>query len=40
MIKEYKLEEPDFGTIFYGYSKKNSQPVAVKYSLDGLSHVL
>lgn len=40
MIREYKLEEPDFGTIFYGYSKKNSQPVAVKYSLDGLGQVL
>jgi hypothetical protein len=40
MIKEYKLEEPDFATIFYGYSQKNSPPVAVKYSLDGLGQVL
>ena len=32
MLREYKLEGPDFGSIFYGYSKRNSQPVAIKYS--------
>ena len=40
MIRDYKLEEPDFGTIFYGYSKKNSQAVAVKYSPEGLGQVI
>lgn len=40
MVKEYKFEEPEFGTIFYGYSKRNSQPVALKYSAEGLGGVL
>jgi hypothetical protein len=30
-LKEYKLEGPESGTIFFGYSKRNSQAVAVKY---------
>jgi hypothetical protein len=33
MIREYKFEEPEFGTIFYGFSKRNSQAVALKYSV-------
>jgi hypothetical protein len=40
MVREYKFEEPDFGTVFYGYSKRNSQPVALKYAAEGLGPVL
>ena len=32
IIKDYKLEGPENGAIFYGYSKRNSQPVVIKYA--------
>jgi hypothetical protein len=31
VLKEYKLEGPEYGNIFYGYLKRNSQPVAIKF---------
>lgn len=40
MVKEYKIEAPEHGNIFYGYSKRNSHPVAIKYSPEGLNMVL
>ena len=40
MIKEYKLEGPEIGNIFYGYSKRNSQPVAIKYSEESQNHII
>jgi hypothetical protein len=40
IIRDYKLEGPDYSTIFYGYSKRNSHPVVVKYSPEGLGHVI
>lgn len=40
MTRDYKIEGPEFGAVFYGYSKRNSHPVAVKYSPDGLTHVI
>lgn len=40
MARDYKLESPDYGNIFYGYSKRNSQQVVIKYSPEGLNPVL
>lgn len=40
VIKDYKLEGPEVGTLFYGYSKRNSHPVVVKYAAEGLGAVI
>ena len=39
-IKDYKVEGPETGSIFYGFSKRSSQPVAIKYFDDKMDHVL
>ena len=39
-VKDYKIEGPEFGTIFYGYAKRNSQAVAIKYFEGKMSHVI
>lgn len=39
-IKDYKLEGPEYGAIFYGFSKRNSQPVVVKYAPEGLGPII
>lgn len=39
-VKDYKIEGPEFGTIFYGYAKRNSQAVAIKYFEGKLNPVL
>ena len=39
LLKEYNVEGPEYGRIFYGYAKRNSQPVAIKYSEEGLGGV-
>lgn len=40
VIRECKLEGPEFGVIFYGYSKRNSHPIVVKYGPDGLGPII
>ena len=40
MLREYKLDGPEYGTIFYGYAKRNSQPVAIKYSEYKLDQII
>lgn len=40
MTKEYKFDEPEYGTLFYGYSKRNSQLVTLKYCPEGLGSIL
>lgn len=40
VAKDYKLEGPQSGTIFYGYAKRNSQPVAVKYFDDKIDQII
>ena len=40
IIRDYKLEGPEHGSLFYGYSKRNSHPVVVKYSPEGLAPII
>lgn len=40
IIRDCKLEGPEYGAIFYGYSKRNSQPVVIKYGPDGLGPII
>jgi len=40
IIRDYKLEGPENGAIFYGYSKRNSHPVVVKYAPEGLNPII
>lgn len=39
-MKDYKIEGPEFGTIFYGFAKRNSQAVALKYFENRMDHVI
>lgn len=40
IVRDYKLEAPEFGTLFYGYSKRTSLPIVVKYAAEGLDSII